>query len=108
LRALGRLRWRDVNPRTEPDGAAERADAASLRRPLFDALARLEARDRDVLLLVAWEELSYEEAAAALEIPVGTVRSRLHRARTALRAALAGPEGEDACASSSVLGGIDA
>jgi hypothetical protein len=55
---------------------ADRADAASLRRPLFDALSRLNARDRDVLLLVAWEALSYQEVAAALDIPVGTVRSR--------------------------------
>jgi RNA polymerase sigma-70 factor, ECF subfamily len=41
-----------------------------------------------VLLLVAWEQLRYEEVAAALGIPVGTVRSRLNRARTKVRAAL--------------------
>lgn len=41
-----------------------------------------------MLLLIAWEALSYEEVAAALAIPVGTVRSRLHRARTRIRAAL--------------------
>jgi RNA polymerase sigma factor (sigma-70 family) len=41
--------------------------------------------DRDVVVLVAWEDLSYEEVGAALDIPVGTVRSRLNRARRRLR-----------------------
>ena len=40
---------------------------------------------RDVLLMVAVDELSYEEAAVLLTVPVGTVRSRLSRARTALK-----------------------
>ena len=40
---------------------------------------------RDVLLLVALEELSYDEAAVMLSIPVGTVRSRVSRARSSLR-----------------------
>jgi RNA polymerase sigma-70 factor (ECF subfamily) len=74
------------------DGPAEAVAAAvsaeSLRRPLARALARLKPADRDVLLLVAWGDLSYQEVAEALEIPVGTVRSRLHRARRIVRAAL--------------------
>jgi len=53
--------------------------------PWLYGLAGLEARDRDVLVLVAWEELSYDEVAAALDIPPGTVRSRLNRARRTLR-----------------------
>jgi RNA polymerase sigma-70 factor (ECF subfamily) len=56
--------------------------------PLVAALAALHARDRDVLLLVAWAELTYEEVAQALDIPVGTVRSRLNRARRKVRHAL--------------------
>ncbi len=53
------------------------------------ALTLVPAADRDVLLLVAWEDLTYDEVACALAIPVGTVRSRLHRARTRLRRLLA-------------------
>jgi len=43
---------------------------------------------REVLLLVAWEQLTPAEAAAVLGVPPGTARSRLHRARAALRLAL--------------------
>jgi RNA polymerase sigma-70 factor (ECF subfamily) len=64
--------------------------AQSVRAPLAEALARLARPDRDVLLLIAWEQLSYDEVARGLNIPVGTVRSRLHRARTKIREALAG------------------
>ncbi len=70
------------------DGREDRLDAEALRGPLAAALAGLEERDRDVLLLVAWGDLSYEEVAAVLDVPVGTVRSRLHRARRQTRAAL--------------------
>lgn len=72
-----------VHP-AEP-GAEERADTLAANRPLAQALLALEARDRDVLLLVAWAELSYGEVADALKIPVGTVRSRLSRARKKVR-----------------------
>ena len=73
---------------------AERAaldvTAQSIRAPLAEAVAALAPPDRDVLLLIAWEQLSYDEVARALSIPVGTVRSRLHRARTKIREALVG------------------
>ncbi|WP_271222116.1 RNA polymerase sigma factor [Streptosporangium carneum] len=63
--------------------------AARTSRPvLAGALAGLAAKDRDVLLLIAWCDLSYEEVARSLGIPVGTVRSRLNRARRKVRAAL--------------------
>ena len=57
-------------------------------RDVAAALAKLDAAQRDVLLLHAWGELSYEEIADALGIPVGTVRSKLSRARVTLRAEL--------------------
>ncbi|MFF8402876.1 RNA polymerase sigma factor [Streptomyces sp. NPDC014846] len=56
--------------------------------PLAGALAGLSAPDRHVLLLVAWAELTYQEVAEALDIPIGTVRSRLNRARRKVRTAL--------------------
>ncbi|MGI5199013.1 RNA polymerase sigma factor [Streptomyces sp. CA-288835] len=56
--------------------------------PLAGALASLSAGDRHVLLLVAWAELTYVEVSEALDIPVGTVRSRLNRARRKVRSAL--------------------
>ena len=56
-----------------------------LRACLVDALFQLDARDREALLLFAWADLTYEEIATALEIPLGTVRSRIHRARHVLR-----------------------
>lgn len=74
------------------DRAADRVVARAVRRELAAALAALPARYRDVLLLVAWGGLGYEEAAQALGIPVGTVRSRLHRARSKLREALGGSD----------------
>jgi RNA polymerase sigma factor (sigma-70 family) len=70
------------------DGAstiASRVDADAVRGPLFIALSDLQPGDRDALLLLAWADLSYNEIATALGIPVGTVRSRLHRARARIR-----------------------
>lgn len=55
---------------------------------LIAALGDLEPGDREALLLFAWADLSYDEIAEALAVPTGTVRSRIHRARRALRAAL--------------------
>lgn len=62
--------------------------AATARGALAAAIAGLATRDRDVLLLVAWGQLNYLEVARTLGIPVGTVRSRLNRARRAVRAAV--------------------
>jgi RNA polymerase sigma factor (sigma-70 family) len=72
------------------DQVAADVTAQATRALLATALAALPASDRDVLLLVAWEQLTYQEVSRALDIPVGTVRSRLHRARTKTRQALAG------------------
>ncbi|WP_439378289.1 RNA polymerase sigma factor [Amycolatopsis lexingtonensis] len=77
------------------DRVAERVSAQALTGPLAAALAGLSRGDRDVLLLIAWEGLSYDEVAAALGIPVGTVRSRLNRARKKVRAVLAPTPAEE-------------
>jgi RNA polymerase sigma-70 factor (ECF subfamily) len=63
-------------------------EAAGLAPELVHELRRLPAADRDALLLVVWGELSYEEAANALDVPVGTVASRIARARRRLAGAL--------------------
>ncbi|MEV4113817.1 RNA polymerase sigma factor [Nonomuraea sp. NPDC049695] len=67
---------------------ADSLDASAARGRLAAALAGLPAGDRDVLLLVAWAELTSDEVGRALGVPAGTVRSRLHRARTKIRAVL--------------------
>jgi RNA polymerase sigma factor (sigma-70 family) len=91
LRALARTGADPV-----ADGEADRIDsrvaAAAAQPRLAAALAGLKAGDREVLLLIAWADLSYEEVAQALAIPVGTVRSRLNRARHKTRAALGGQD----------------
>jgi RNA polymerase sigma factor (sigma-70 family) len=70
------------------DDADSRVAAAALMPRIAGALAALNPEQRDVLLLHAWADLSHEEIAAALGIANGTARSRLSRARAALRAHL--------------------
>lgn len=59
-------------------------------RDLQRAIARLPREQREVLLLIVLEEMSYQEVASALEVPIGTVMSRLSRARDKLRATMEG------------------
>lgn len=70
--------------------AADRVSAGSAGGALAGALAGLSPGDRDVLLLIALADLTYEEVAHALGLKYGTVASRLNRARRKLRAALGG------------------
>jgi RNA polymerase sigma-70 factor (ECF subfamily) len=65
----------------ERPGAAPDVDGA-----MMAAVARLPRRQREVLLLAAWADLTYAEVARALDLPIGTVRSRLARARSRLGA----------------------
>jgi RNA polymerase sigma-70 factor (ECF subfamily) len=81
----------------EPDFAEEaaiRVDDQAAMRELLLLFSRLPRREQDVLALCEWSDLSYEETAEALAIPIGTVRSRLARGRRRLRelAAASGPE----------------
>jgi RNA polymerase sigma-70 factor (ECF subfamily) len=83
----------------EPDFADEASthlDDRAAMRPLLRLFARLPRREQDVVALCDWSGLSYEDAAAALGIPIGTVRSRLARGRARLRelAAVSGPEAD--------------
>ncbi|GAB3818293.1 RNA polymerase sigma factor [Micromonospora zhanjiangensis] len=72
------------------DLVAARVSAQHTQRALAAALASLSAKDRDVILLVAFGDLDYGEVAAALGIPYGTVCSRLNRARRKIRQAMGG------------------
>lgn len=67
------------------DEAASRADAQAAWPAVVTALRRLSAKDRDTILLSVWGNLTYEEIATALDVPIGTVRSRINRARRNLR-----------------------
>lgn len=89
FRALERA-WSDRPADGLADQVAADVSAQAARGRLAAALARLSPAERGVLLLIAWGDLSYGEAAQALGIPVGTVRSRLNRARRKVREALGG------------------
>ncbi|MFI0369260.1 RNA polymerase sigma factor [Actinomadura sp. 1N219] len=88
LRARERLGG--VQDAGHADRVDERVSAQGLRGRLAGAIAGLPSGDRDVLLLVALADLSHQEVAAALDIPYGTVGSRLNRARRKVREALGG------------------
>lgn len=98
--------WRDR--RTETPNAAlativcdpwdevdARLDSTALAGALRAAIGALPEADREVLLLVAWEQLTPTEAAVVVGIPAATARSRLHRARTRMRAALEATDAPD-------------
>jgi RNA polymerase sigma-70 factor (ECF subfamily) len=82
--ALRRIPPPELSARFEDD-SDERIDDEQLMARALELLARLPRRERDVFALCAWSELSYEDAAVALGLPVGTVRSRLSRSRARLR-----------------------
>lgn len=79
----------DQSAQSRPGEAAERAEE---EQKLQRALNRLSPEHRSVLVLKDIEDLKYEEIAEALQVPIGTVRSRLHRARVELREILEGLE----------------
>jgi RNA polymerase sigma factor (sigma-70 family) len=68
--------------------AGDRASAAALGPRLAKALASLGTQDRNAVLLLAWGEMSYAEIATTLNLPLGTVKAKIHRARIKLREAL--------------------
>jgi RNA polymerase sigma factor (sigma-70 family) len=89
VRALGQLAGRIA--RSEEDDRAvsdAREDARGERERLWEALRGLRREEREALLLFAWADLSYAEIAVALACPIGTVRSRIARARLALTPSL--------------------
>lgn len=71
-----------------PHDPSIRLDQAGLLAALEECLGELDIEERAALTLFHQEELSYEEIAAALDLPMGTVKTRLHRGRAKLREAL--------------------
>jgi RNA polymerase sigma-70 factor (ECF subfamily) len=84
------IAWMARHRRGESAGDADQIRSAELEAPIdvVRALARLPVPARTILMLVAVEGFSHAEAALLLDIPEGTVASRLHHARARLRAAL--------------------
>lgn len=88
-----RLRLIERMAKRQPrDAVSGPSSAPALDPRLAGGLRRLSPQDRETLLLVAWGELSYDETARALDVPVGTVASRISRARRLLDETPSGPE----------------
>jgi RNA polymerase sigma-70 factor (ECF subfamily) len=84
---LLRRHYRDEERRLQAFARIDmpREESASDEPWVAEALSVLSREERDALLLFAWADLSYEQIAEALGLPIGTVRSRLNRARARLR-----------------------
>jgi RNA polymerase sigma factor (sigma-70 family) len=89
LRELELLARAAVDPLAASGDPLDRVLKRSVEPALASTLLGLSPEERDVLLLYAWGDLAYDEIAEALDMPLGTVKSRLSRARTHVRAALA-------------------
>ena len=83
---MARVSARRLLDEDPAERAVAAADADARWARVMDAIGTLPEAERQVLLLFAWEELSYDEIALALGVPVGTVRSRLSRGRARLAA----------------------
>ena len=83
---MARVSARRLLDEDPAERAVAAADAGARWARVMDAIGTLPEAERQVLLLFAWEELSHDEIALALGVPVGTVRSRLSRGRARLAA----------------------
>jgi RNA polymerase sigma-70 factor (ECF subfamily) len=104
LRAYRRHGVHDTS-HDDHDAAHAKLDALDRSSALAAALEALKPGDREALLLFAWQDLSYEEISEALGIPVGTVRSRLNRARRIVQEHLAAHGDEDPSTSTEARSG---
>ena len=94
IHAVARLAAQRLTPVDLADAVSATVDASAQWQRVAGAVTSLPEPERDALMLHVWEALSYEDVADALGVPVGTVRSRLHRARRRLRE-LAEPSGRE-------------
>ena len=81
IRSHGSMQWSEELADTVADPAASSPETYTLYQQIIGAVERLPDAQRAVMLLVAVEGLSYREAAVVLDVPIGTVMSRLARAR---------------------------
>ena len=92
---VNQIRAATATARTQPDDAGSEPahsppDDAATARDISNALQHLAPEHREVILLVGLEQLTYAETARVLDVPIGTVMSRLTRARERLRALMSG------------------
>jgi RNA polymerase sigma factor (sigma-70 family) len=99
-RLLNKLPRDDASPSADTDVAERLDDVATVQRVL-SLVEGLRTEEQEVVALCDWSELTYEQAAAALDIPLGTIKSRLSRAHAHLRDVL-----DDVAAYSNESGGV--
>ena len=98
-RSAARGQWLDIDSLSETLAAPEDSSDAAL--DLERCLQRLPAEQRAVLLLVSVEDMSYADTARVLQLPLGTVMSRLSRARSRLRELMEAPSAPSATSATS-------
>ena len=96
IRSHGSMQWSEELADTVADTGASNPEQYTLHQQVISAVEKLPDAQRTVMLLVAVEGLSYREAATVLEVPIGTVMSRLARARLTIGASFGTPAGEAA------------
>jgi len=96
IRSHGSMQWSEELADTVPDTGASNPEEYTLHQQVISAVEKLPDAQRTVMLLVAVEGLSYREAATVLDVPIGTVMSRLARARLTIGASFGTPGGEAA------------
>jgi RNA polymerase sigma-70 factor, ECF subfamily len=89
VRSRSDMEWDDALLQTVPDPSVRTPEQYLLNAEIIMAVEQLPEAQRDVMLLVAVEGLSYAEAAKALDVPQGTIMSRMSRARQAIAARFA-------------------
>lgn len=98
VRRNGRFTDLEKTPEPTSNGGMPRQEAMMELQEVADVVTRLPPAQRQALILVAVEGLTYEQAAGICACAVGTVKSRVSRARAALESALGRPDGASSCA----------
>jgi RNA polymerase sigma-70 factor (ECF subfamily) len=91
VRSRSGMDWDDAFLETVPDPNTQTPEQNAMDSQIVNAVQRLPEAQRTVMLLVGVEGLSYSEAAEVLAVPIGTVMSRLSRARQAIGELFSGP-----------------